>query len=363
MADSTLTAIQTKVRRLTRSPSEAQLSTAQLNEYINTFVLYDFPEHLRLFSLRTTFTFYTNPFQDVYPTDIASFVGVTTNPLYNFQNLYITTHDPIYIAGYPSFFSQSRSQFFGIYPMVNNIASIGTTGDGVTTTFTGNIGSTSGASNSNNSLVPILQNNVLFDSLDTNNQGLSLVDVPVIDTTTGNPTTIGNLYVPGQEPTTPPTVVLVNNNIDYVTGDFTITFSAAPGASEVINSQTVPYVAALPQSMLYYDNKFTLRPVPDQPYRVNLEVYKRPAELLDSGQSPELEEQWQYIAYGASKKVFEDRMDMDSVQLIMPEYKKQEILVLRRTLVQQTNTRTATIYTEQTSSQGGGWWGGFGGNF
>lgn len=75
MANSTLAAIQTKVRRLTRTPSTAQLSVADLNEYINTFILYDFPEHLRLFDLRTTFTFTTQPFQDTYPTDVASFGG------------------------------------------------------------------------------------------------------------------------------------------------------------------------------------------------------------------------------------------------------------------------------------------------
>ena len=44
---STLAQIQTKVRRLTRSISEQQLSTTELNNYINTSVLYDFPEHLR----------------------------------------------------------------------------------------------------------------------------------------------------------------------------------------------------------------------------------------------------------------------------------------------------------------------------
>ena len=76
-------------------------------------------------------------------------------------------------------------------------------------------------------------------------------------------------------------------------------------------------------------------------------MYRRPTELLLVGQSPELEQWWQYIAYGASKKVFEDRMDMQSVQMIMPEFNKQERLVLRRTIVQQTNERVATIYTEQ----------------
>lgn len=41
--------IQAKIRRLTRSPSLQQLSDATLNNYIDTFILYDMPEHLRLF--------------------------------------------------------------------------------------------------------------------------------------------------------------------------------------------------------------------------------------------------------------------------------------------------------------------------
>jgi len=45
---STLETIKIKVRRLTRSPSEAQLSDADLNQYINTFLIYDLPEHLAL---------------------------------------------------------------------------------------------------------------------------------------------------------------------------------------------------------------------------------------------------------------------------------------------------------------------------
>ncbi len=365
MADSSLTAIRTKVRRLTRSPSEAQITDAQIDEYINTFVLYDFPEHLRTFNLRTQFTFYTNPFQDVYPTDTASFLGVTTNPLYDFQNLYLTVHPPVYIAGYQQFYSQSPEQFFGIYPKVNSIASIGVTGDGVTTTYTGVINTSQQfiPPQSNQQQVGLLQNNVLFSSVDTNFAGLSLVDVPVMNTATGNPSAIGNLYVPGQQPATPPIIVDPNNNINYVTGVYTITFNGAPGLGETINSQTVPSVASLPQALMFYANQFTVRPIPDQPYSVNFEVYKRPVALLASNQNPELNEWWQYIAYGAAKKVFEDRMDIDSVQLIMPEFKMQERLVLRRTIVQQTNERTATIYTEQTSGGQGSGWGWGGGNF
>src|ERR1041385_7813468 len=101
--DATLQAIQTKVGRLTRSPSEAQLTTTDLQNYINRFVVYDFPEHLRMFNNRTTSTFYTNPGQDRYPTNEVSFAGAINNPLYNFQNKFLTIHSPVYMAGYNSF--------------------------------------------------------------------------------------------------------------------------------------------------------------------------------------------------------------------------------------------------------------------
>lgn len=340
MADSTLAAIRTKVRRLTRSPSTQQLSNATLDDYIFTFMQYDMPAHLRLFSTRTTFTFVTQPYVDEYQTNTTS----TTDQFYDFRQKYITVHDPIYVAGYPAMFSQSREQFFGIYPIVQSIGSIGT-GDASTTAFSGTLSS-----------IPVMQNRVMFATIGTNNEQLALVDVPVVDAN-GNPTDDGNFYAPGSEPATAPTSVTAANTINYVTGVYAIDFAAqgTPASAAAVNSHTVPYVAARPQALLYYDDKIVVRPVPDQPYEISMEVYARIPELTDSSGasdttlSPELEQWWQYIAYGASKKIFEDRMDMDSVQMIMPEFKTQERLALRRTLVQQSNERTATIYSEQTS--------------
>lgn len=106
--------------------------------------------------------------------------------------------------------------------------------------------------------------------------------------------------------------------------------------------------------MLYYDNQFTLRPVPDKTYAIQVEADIRPTELLMTGQIPQLEQWWQFIAYGASKKIFEDRMDMDSVQMIMPEYRNQMNFVNRTSLTQQANERTTTIYT-QGKNYGWGW--------
>lgn len=376
--NTTLQAIQTKVRRLTRSPSENQLTDTDLQNYINTFVVYDFPEHLRMFILHVPFSFWCNPYQDVYPTDVLSYGGATNaskNPLYNFENLYLSINDPVYIAGYQSYYTQSREQFFGIYPLVNSIATIGPTGNNATTVFSGVI-------NTSQTIVPmglvqqatLLKNNVLFSSIDMNGNGLSLVDQPILDSITGNPTVWGAIYPTNNLPSSPLLLAApytgdplfpTTNFVNYVTGQFTITFPIAPAQGVIINSQTVPQIVAIPQAMLFFDNQITLRPVPDQPYQINFEAYIRPTALLSTIQSPQLNEWWQYIAYGAAKKIFEDRMDLDSVALILPEYKKQETLCLRRTIVQNTNERVATIYTEQTGfSNNFGWgWGGGGGSF
>lgn len=369
---SALEAIQTKVRRLTRSPSEAQLTTDELNNYINTAVVYDFPEHLRTFNLRKEFTFFTNPYQDEYPTDTASFGTnplAQNNPLYDFQNKYLTVHPPAFIAGYQALWLQDRQRFFGIYPKVNFIQATANTGDGITTTFSGVINTQQSITPSNfQQNIALLQRQVLFSSVDTNLEGLALVDVPVIDPATGNTSVIGNLYDPNSAAyqaalANPPTIPFSGvNTINYATGAYTITFTAAPGASAPINSQTVPQVLALPQAILYYENKFVIRPIPDQPYRVNFEVYQAPTRLLETNSEPALKEYWQFISYLAAKKIFEDRMDMESVQMILPEFRNQMNLCNRRTLIQYTNDRTATIYAEQTGGRNFGW-NGWGNNF
>jgi hypothetical protein len=133
MANSTLQAIRTKVRRITRSPSLSQISDSQLDEYINTFILYDFPEHLRLFSLRTILTFYTQPGVDVYDTNTT----VATDPLYNFRNKYVAVHPPLYIAGIQCFYTQWRDVFYGYYPQTNTISDTMLRGDNSSGPFVG----------------------------------------------------------------------------------------------------------------------------------------------------------------------------------------------------------------------------------
>lgn len=339
MADM-LSSIQTKVRRLTRSPSTSQLTDSQLNDYINTFILYDFPEQLRLFSLRTVLTFYTQPGVDTYDTNTT----VTTDPLYNFKNTYVAIHPPVFIAGIQAFFTQFRDVFYGYWPQTNTIIDTQLRGNTTTGPFTSVITSP----NPNNPF--ILQNSVNFNCTDANGTAMVMVDIP-INNTTGNLTQANVPLVAPFDTTVNP-----NNTINYDTGAFTVTFPSATGSGAVINFEGILYQPGKPQSMLFYDSKFVLRPVPDKVYTVQVEADIRPTEILAGNDFPQLEQWWQYVAYGAAKKIFEDRMDMDSVQLIMPEFKQQERFVLRTALMQQANDRTTTLYT-QGKFYGFGWFG------
>lgn len=377
MADSSLNAIRKKARLLARVPGEPQLTTAELDNYINTFILYDFPEKLRLFNLKTTFSFYTMPYVSTYSTrtDVNS-------PLYNFENKYITTDAPIYIGGYQALFSQSREQFYNLYPKVNTIASIGSMGDGVEDQFEGIINLQQQSTPLiNGQNIVLLPNNVLFSSVDINNNGLAMQDTPIIDATTKNPTNYGILYnalttntqsiypapssIPNYELTAPYFIqpgFPLGNYINYITGEFRVTFDTPPQAGAAINSQTVQNNPTIPQALLFFDGEFTVRPIPDQPYRIEMEVFMQPTELLQGTQTPQLSEWFQYIAFQVAKKIFEDKSDFDSVQQLLPAIKEQELLINRRTIVQQSSQRSSTIYTNQTGVQGsygpGSFWGG-----
>lgn len=327
---STLQTIRTKVRRLTRSPSSNQLSDSDIDNYVNNFVLYDMASHIKQFSLRENFSFYCEPYESAYFTNTTT----PTAPLYNFDNRFSSVYEPMYVSGYPAYFTQSQREFYNLYPKNKQIQSIGSLGDGVTTNYTGTISGFGGVAAPYSQVIS--NGSVLFTSVDAAGNPLTLIDAGITATT-------GNLYIPDD-------FTVSYGTINYVTGAYNLTFINPPGNNEPINSQLVIAPLGRPQAILYFDNGFFLYPTPDQPYQIQMEVDARPSELLLGNDEPELGQWWQYIAYGAAKKVFEDRMDIESVQMIMPEFKQQERLILRRTITQQTGQRVATIYTEASDA-------------
>lgn len=338
----TLADIRTKVRRITRSPADAQITDAQIDEYVNTFILYDLPQMNQIFDLRKTLTFYTRAFIGEYPTT-PNLVTDATNPLYDFKNRYISILNPVYIGGFPGVMAQSRELFYTMYPQQCYIAALPFIGDGIVFNFTGIL-----------PYRPVMEGFVTFsatyiDPVTTNYVTMALRDKPILSFD-GLATTTGLLYTP-DDLTTP------RGQINYVTGQYQLVWPNPPGAGLPINAEVVPYVAARPYSVLYYNDTFFLRPIPNYAYSVTFDVQVVPTALLNSTDHPEIDQWWQYIAYGASKKVFEDRMDLDSVQMIMPEMLNQETLSMRKTITQQSTQRSATIYNQPMNYRYGYGWG------
>lgn len=313
---STLERIITKVRRLTASPSDAQLASSEIDNQINTFYLFDMPESIRVMNLREEFDFYTDPNVDVYPF-----------PRNEFFNIY----QPIYIAGYQSFYTQSREQFFRIYPQLEFDQDVAT-GDGIFTivpTFT--LTNTPVLRGYRYDPDPTIFSRVFVSFTDA-------LGVSIIARDDG----AGGFILEG-------TGGILPGTINYVTGVVAgLDFSpSVPPANTIINAQYVSYQASRPEAMLFYADTFFLRPIPDKAYKVTMEVLRQPTIMLQDADNPQLEEWWQYLAYGAAKKILEERQDMTSLANIMPEFKHQELLALRRTSDQLAQERSATIYTEQ----------------
>jgi len=340
----TLADIRNKVRRITARPSAAQITDAQIDEYINTFYIYDLSEHLRLESLRYNYQFLTNANQAVYDFP---------------KEFYLTNMPPVYIAGYQSFMTQSRENFFRINPELNFLQQSIATGTGAVGPYTGTLFNTPimkgfkpnppGAYTS--SIVTDIPAkdinwNVLISGTDVFGNSVSLID----DGGSTSGTNLGFLFDPADVSTVGPARGTINYDTGVVNiGFFPFTgFATAITAGAPINAQYIPYVASRPQSVVFFQDQFILYPVPDQAYTVSFEAYKYPTELLNAGDSPQLNEWWQLLAYGAADKIFSDNGDIENMQKFRPLLDEQMRLALRRTIVQQTSERTASIYTEQS---------------
>jgi hypothetical protein len=148
------------------------------------------------------------------------------------------------------------------------------------------------------------------------------------------------------------------NTINYNTGIANITFTDDNGipvdipAGQSINAQCYFYNPGLPRSILFYNNTLTLRNPPDIQYLVEVDAYLSPAAFLNSAASLPFAYMSEYIARGAARKILADTGDIEQFNFYEPLFKEQETLVWKRSQRQFTATRTSTIYSLGSQSQG-----------
>lgn len=296
------------IRKITGKFDPSQMTDAEIDNYINDFYLYDFPEDMRTLKLEQWYEFTTTPNIDVYP----------------LPDNYIQIKPPIYIDGYEAAWYQEPQLFYRIWPQLSTIQNEVAVGNG------GSIyGFTLYAT-------PILRGTLnVFAANDQEN---------FTDDSNGNLIS----SVTG----------LAAGTIDYLTGVVTsLTFNSPVQPGMFINAHFFAYVASRPRDILFFNQEMTMRPVPQTVFSVKVVVYVQPTTALGQSQfggnltdQPLFAEWWQLLTYGASLKIFIEDSDHDQYDQYLEYYERQKLLAQRRALKILMNKRILTPYS---GGQGG----------
>lgn len=277
--------IRAKIRNVTGQPSEDQMTNDEINTRISDYYNLTMPFELKEQITNQFLQFKTTPGIDVYA----------------FPSGFFTDQPGAYADGFPLVFYQDPDIFFQDWPQqyaVDNIA----TGDGSTLNFSGGLQNP-----------PIIIGSLFITSDDPTGFQQLLSD-------NGNGTLSGD----------------GNGTINYLTGAYTANFNTAPASSANIYAKYQGYSGNRPQGVLFFNNEFTFRPVPDQAYAILMQGYINPQALSLDSDTP-LQEEWgPVIAYGVSIEIFSDRGDTANIDRYYPIFKRFENVALGRTIQQLT---------------------------
>lgn len=279
----TLQNIRIKVRNLTGMPSTDQISDESLNAYINDYYVYTMPEELKVQIQNNFLDFKTAVGQNVY-----TFPSVA--------GAYLTDSPGAYADGFPLIFYEDPDIFYQDWPQQYSVDSVGT-GDDSTTSFSGTT-----------QAYPIIQGSFFITD------GTQVLQDQGDGTLTGDG----------------------SGTITYTTGAWTATFTTAPTSSDTIYDKYQACQENRPQGILFFENEFTLMPVPDQVYQIRLQGFILPDALTNDSDTPTQPEWGPLIAYGAALEIFSDRGDTENYDRYYAILKRQENIALSRTIQQYT---------------------------
>lgn len=133
MALNLLSDIITFVRRIIKSPSNAQITDNLLIDYINRFWIMDVDARIQLFDLKTKYTFQTIPGVDKYNMPLYNVQVEPLNQSIGPYPVYQGFMSPMYVNGIEVQFQTQKHSFFNTWPNVTQQAPVVAIGNGGTT--------------------------------------------------------------------------------------------------------------------------------------------------------------------------------------------------------------------------------------
>lgn len=312
----TLSDIRTKVRRITGLANPNQLSDANIDFAVNTFYKWDLPEQLKLLDLKSTYQFYTEPNQEAYAFP---------------KNDYTLVQPRISVNGYETQWFQDKTIFYRTYPTLD-VNQILTQADGSPGPYSALATSQPLLKGYTNGLGTIVSN-VIVATLDSSGDQMVIRD----DGAGGFLDENGN--------------TIVGASVNYTTGAITAIFPSNTQSGANVIATYYSFSTTRPTSVLFVEDTFFFRPIPDQAYIVDMTVYVNPTALVGQSDNPALNSMWQLLAFGAAQKIFIDLGKLDQAAAYQPYLDEQMDLVRRRTLNQMDVQRVATLYSAQLTGQ------------
>lgn len=363
-----------KTRKLTASNNTFQTTDESIVQDMHSFYSYDLPAKFRSLKLKDIYTFTTNVGQDVYPFN---------------SELYTTVNMPCWCAKRELKLFTDPWNFYGVNYNWQQIDNNFAVGNGSTGPYSGNtlafpiVASVNndpgelttrspGVQGGSNLFFPqsrvqniLISANAAFrDSQNITDDGNGNL-IQIFQTSTGNlPQQQFGFNYYREYASIDPTVATAT--IDYETGAVTdLYFNQAIPQGVPISIAYNPKQLNFPLSIMFYQNQFTLSPVPNAGYTIEITCYRAPIQALiaaDLSGNPELSEWWEILSVGAAKKIFENRLDDDGVRFIDKMLKERYDIIETRTAAQIGQQRIQTIYTDQLTENYslGGWGTGFG---
>ncbi len=371
-----LTDILTYIRRIIKSPSNAQITDSLLIDYVNRFWLMDVDARVQLFDLKTKYQFQTTP--GIVDYNMPLYNAQPQNPLGNPPGDIISPFPvyqgfmmPCYANGIQIPFYTQRDGFYKIWPQyVQSLpeAAVGNGGSNYNIplpyfpTYAGHVdmaGVIASGSNVDppvgttiNTAIPStsIYSRVYFTATDGTGANAVVADSGqflVGDVDYGlllrpGSAPYGNLPLSGGYTTT-------LNTVNYQTGMANVTFTDSAGAPLVIpagnpiQAQCYYFQPGIPRAVMFFNNIIEIMPTPDTQYLIELDAYLTPAAFLNSGSAVPFGYMAEYIARGAARKILADTGDIEQFQFYEPLFREQEMLVWKRSQRIVTSTRTGTI--------------------
>lgn len=349
----TLANAMTKTRKLTGSSNSFQTTDSYIVQQMHSFYSYDLPAKFRSLKLKDIYTFTTNVGQDVYSFN---------------SEFYVTVNQPCYCSKRELRFFTDPWNFYGVnynwQQFTNFEVGNGTSGpySGNTTAFPliASVNNDPGTSANQNLYFPQSRvQNILITANVIGANGVGQTQnvtddgqgnlIQIFQTSNTSNKEYGWTYYRQYASSTP--TIPGNATINYQTGAITgLVFANPIPAGTPIQIQYNPKQFSIPLAIMFYQNQFTLAPVPDAGYTIELTCYRQPIQALlaaDMSGNPELSEWWEILSVGAAKKIFEERLDSDGVIFIDKMLKERYDVIETRTYAQIGQQRINTIYTDQ----------------